>query len=104
MPTKADRRRRDTWISYLRVSTREQATKELSLPSQRREVGGHVEARGLTLERELEEPGRSATSTNRPVFRQMLEYVLRPGSTVAGIVVAHTSRFTRNSTEARIVK
>ena len=41
---------------------------------------------------------------NLPAFRQMLEYVLRPGSKVGAIVVAHTSRFTRNSTEARIVK
>jgi DNA invertase Pin-like site-specific DNA recombinase len=81
-----------------------QANKELSLPAQRRQIGGYIQARGMTVEREFYEPGASAKSMNRPAFRQMLEYVLRPGSKVGVIVVAHASRFTRNSTEARIVK
>ena len=104
MRASVDLPRRSTWISYLRVSTHEQANKELSLPAQRRQIGGYSEARGMTIEQEFQEPGRSAKSMNRPAFRKMLEYVLRPGSKVAGIVVAHSSRFTRNSTEARIVK
>jgi hypothetical protein len=34
----------------------------------------------------------------------MLEDVFRPGSDVGTVVVHHTSRFTRNATEARVVK
>jgi site-specific DNA recombinase len=43
-------------------------------------------------------------NSNRPAFRQMLEDVFRPGSRIGTIVVSHTSRFTHNATEARVIK
>lgn len=58
---------------------------------------------GATLSREYVEAG-SGTNAHRPVFRQMLEDIFCPKSKVGTIVVHHTSRFTRNSTEARVVK
>jgi DNA invertase Pin-like site-specific DNA recombinase len=98
------RAERSAWVSYLRVSTPEQADRELSLPAQRRAVEDFAARHGATIAREYVEAGCSGANPHRPVFRRMLEDVLRPGSDVATIVVHHTSRFTRNSTEARVVK
>ncbi|HEY0252656.1 MAG TPA: recombinase family protein, partial [Kofleriaceae bacterium] len=101
MPT-AERRRE--WISYLRVSTAEQAERDLSLPAQRRAVEDYATRHGATVAREYLEAGCSGVSTNRKAFKQMLEDVMKPNSTVGTVVVHHTSRFTRDATEARLVK
>ncbi len=98
------RAERCAWVSYLRVSTPEQADRELSLPAQRRAVEDFATRHNATVAREYVESGCSGANPHRPVFRRMLEDVLRRGSDVSTIVVHHTSRFTRNSTEARVVK
>lgn len=95
---------REAWVAYLRVSTAEQAERELSLPAQRRAVQEYAARNGHEIAREYLEAGCSGTSANRKAFRQMLEDVFRPGSDVGTVVVHHTSRFTRNATEARVVK
>jgi DNA invertase Pin-like site-specific DNA recombinase len=95
---------RDLWVSYLRVSTPEQAERELSLPAQRLAVEEYAKRLGHAIAFEYLEAGRTATTSNRLVFRQMLEDIFRPGSRVGTIVVSHTSRFTRNAAEARIIK
>jgi DNA invertase Pin-like site-specific DNA recombinase len=95
---------RSEWISYLRVSTAEQAERDLSLPAQRRAIEEYAARHGASIAREYLEAGCSGMSTNRKAFRKMLEDVFRPGSTVGTVVVQHTSRFTRDSTEARLVK
>jgi site-specific DNA recombinase len=95
---------RTAWVSYLRVSTHEQADRELSLPAQRHAITEYAAHHGTTLAREFADAGRSGTDAHRPAFQQMLEAVLRPGSDIAAIVVQHTSRFSRDATEARVVK
>jgi site-specific DNA recombinase len=102
MATKPEKR--STWVGYLRVSTPEQAERDLSLPAQRRAVEEYAARNGRTLSRVYVEEGCSGTNMNRRAFREMLEDVFRPGSDVGTIVVHHTSRFTRNATEARVVK
>lgn len=92
------------WVSYLRVSTPEQADRELSLPAQRRAVEEYAVRQDRAMSREYGEEGCSGTHMNRKAFREMLEDIFRPGSDVGTIVVHHTSRFTRNVTEARVVK
>jgi len=95
---------RDTWVSYLRVSTAEQAEKDLSIPAQRESVAVYAKRYGKFIDREYLEPGRSGTDLKRKAFHQMLEDVLKPGSNIGVIIVHHTSRFTRNATQARVVK
>jgi site-specific DNA recombinase len=95
---------RTLWVSYLRVSTPEQAAKDLSLPAQREAVERYAVRCGRTIAREYADPGCSGTEVNRRQFRRMLEDVMRPGSDIAAIVVHHTSRFARNATLARVVK
>ena len=88
---------RIAWVSYLRVSTAEQAERDLSLPAQRRAVEDYATRNGQSIFREYIEEGCSGTHMNRKAFRQMLEDVFRPGSDIGTIVVHHTSRFTRNA-------
>lgn len=95
---------RDVWVSCLRVSTPEQAVKDLSLPAQREAVEEYARRNGQVIAREYLESGCSDTDINRKAFRLMLEDVLKPGSDIGTIVVHHTSRFTRNATQARVVK
>jgi site-specific DNA recombinase len=97
-------RNRSVWVSYLRVSNPEQAAKDLSLPAQREAVEEYARRNGQVISREHIESGCFGTDINRKAFRQMLEDVLRPGSDIGTIVVHHTSRFTRNATQARVVK
>jgi len=97
-------RERDVWVSYLRVSTPEQAAKDLSMPAQREAVEEYARRNGQVIAREYLESGCSGTDINRKAFRLMLEDVLKPGSDIGTIVVHHTSRFTRNATQARVVK
>lgn len=96
--------RRNAWVAYLRVSTPEQAERDLSLPAQRHAIEAYAQAHGATIAREFVEEGHSGTDPHRPAFRRMLEDALRPGSDVSVIVVHHSSRFTRDAMEARVVK
>ena len=77
-------------MSYLRVSTPEQAAKDLSLPAQRAAVEEYAHRNGQVIAREYLESGCSGTDTNRKAFRLMLEDVLKPGSDIGTIVVCTT--------------
>jgi site-specific DNA recombinase len=98
------RAERTRWVSYLRVSTVEQAEKELSLTAQRRSAEEFAARHDALIDHHYIEPGASGTDTHRAVFNELLGDALRPGSTIAIIVVHHTSRFTRDATHARVVK
>lgn len=99
--TRAERTR---WVSYLRVSTVEQAEKELSLTAQRRSADEFAARHDAVIDHHYVEAGASGTDTHRAVFNELLGAALAPGSTIAVIVVHHTSRFTRDATHARVVK
>jgi site-specific DNA recombinase len=63
MPTRPER---TAWISYLRVSTPEQAERELSLPAQRRAIAEYATRNGAAIAREYVEAGCSGMSPHRP--------------------------------------
>jgi site-specific DNA recombinase len=100
----AKRAERTRWVSYLRVSTVAQAEKELSLTAQRRSAEDFATRHDAVIDHHYVEAGASGTDTHRSVFNELLGDALRPGSTIAVIVVHHTSRFTRDATHARVVK
>lgn len=97
-------RERTTWVSYLRVSTPGQAERELSLPAQRAAITEFAARRAVTIVREYADAGASGIDPRRREFRRMLEDIYAPGSDIKTIIVHHTSRFTRDATEARVVK
>jgi DNA invertase Pin-like site-specific DNA recombinase len=98
------RAERTRWVSYPRVSTVEQAEKELSLTAQRHSADEFAARHDAIIDHHYVEPGTSGTDTHRAVFNELLGDALAPDSTIATIVVHHTSRFTRDATHARVVK
>lgn len=94
---------RPRWVGYLRVSTHEQAERELSVPAQRTAIAAYASQHGATIDAEYVESG-SGRDPHRPEFRRMIGDALAAGSDIGVIVVHHTSRFTRDATEARLVK
>ncbi len=95
---------RHDWVAYARVSTAEQAEKDLSLPAQCEAIAEFATRHGALIEEQYVEAGASGTDATRPVFNRLLGDALKPTSTISTIVVHHTSRFTRDATHARVVK
>src|SRR5580698_6590948 len=93
-------------VLYVRVSTSEQAEKDLSIPAQLDALRRYCSARGYTVAKEYVEPGVSAhhDDDRRPVFRRMIADVMAPESQVHAILVCFTSRFYRHRTNAGAMK
>jgi site-specific DNA recombinase len=88
-------------VLYVRVSTAEQAEKDLSLPAQLDALKDYCKRRGYTAIAEYVEPGASGTDDNRRVFNLMMQEVMAPSAEVDAILVYQTSRFMRNAGRAR---
>ena len=95
---------RTRWVAYARVSTPQQAERELSLPAQLDAIRAFARRHDATISEEYVEPGASATDAHRTVFKRLLGDALKPSSDISTIVVLHTSRFSRNAGEARLMK
>lgn len=95
---------RTAWVSYTRVSTTEQAERDLSLPAQRHAIAEYAARHGAQITREYVEAGSSGSDPHRRELRRMIGDVLAPGSDIGVIVVHHTSRFMRDAAEARMLK
>jgi site-specific DNA recombinase len=91
-------------VLYTRVSTAEQAEKDLSLPAQLRTLKRQAGERGWEVVREYVEPGASGRDDNRTEFRRMMRDVLAPSAEVDAILVVHTSRFMRDAAKAIVHK
>lgn len=89
---------------YARVSTPEQAEKNLSLPDQFRQMRQWCESKGYHVVREYEEPGLTATDDRRPVFQEMIADAMSRPKPFDMIVTLTTSRFFRDATSARLYK
>ncbi len=93
-------------VLYGRVSTPEQAEKDLSIPAQLDALRKYCSSHGYTIADEYVEPGFSAYQDDdrRPVFRRMIGDVTAPDGNVQAILVCYTSRFYRNRTNAGAMK
>ena len=93
-------------VLYARVSTPEQAEKDLSIPAQFDALRRFSASRGYTVLNEYTEPGFSAHQDDdrRPVFRRMIGDVTAADAKVQAILVCYTSRFYRNRTNAGAMK
>lgn len=61
---------RRAWVAYARVSTAEQAEKDLSLPAQCKAVAEFAARHDASIAQEYIEAGASGTDANRPVFNR----------------------------------
>lgn len=102
--TRPDRRSPDRVVLYARVSTTEQAERDLSLPAQLSAMRAFAKQRGLTIVEEYVEPGASGTDDHRKVFQQMIGAVSNATSDVSTVLVYHSSRFMRNVATASVYK
>ena len=91
-------------VSYLRVSTREQAQRGgheegFSIPAQRAANKRKAKTVGATIVKEFVERGASGTSTRRPALQAMLRYLeeaIADGETVDYVIVHKLDRLARN--------
>lgn len=79
-------------VSYLRVSTREQAERGgreegFSIPAQRDANKKKAQAVGAMVVKEFVERGVSGTSTNRPALQEMLRYLEAEQGNVDYVIV-----------------
>jgi site-specific DNA recombinase len=86
-------------VSYLRVSTKEQAERDgdpegYSIPAQRDANRRKAEALGAVITAEFVDRGESARSAHRPELQRLLAYV--QDNTVAFVIVHKVDRLARN--------
>ncbi|MBC9943986.1 recombinase family protein [Leucobacter sp. cx-328] len=88
-------------VSYLRVSTREQAERGgreegFSIPAQRDANKKKATAMGAMVVKEFVERGVSGTSTNRPALQAMLRYLEEEPGSIDYVIVHKVDRLARN--------
>lgn len=91
-------------VIYLRVSTEEQALRDLSIPAQRKTLVRWVAEEGAELVREFIDQGESAYAPveKRPGFIEMVNYCTK--NRVDLLVVHKFDRFSRYKEEATFYK
>ena len=89
---------------YARVSTPEQAKKDLSIPDQFRQLRKHCKENNYIIAKEYTEPGVSGTDDKRPAFREMIDEALSKHYEVKAILVLTTSRFFGDSLKEKLYK
>ena len=87
-------------VSYIRVSTREQAQRGgseegFSLPAQREANKRKAQAMGALVVKEFADRGESARSANRPELQKMLAYLKEDGG-IDYVIVHNLDRLARN--------
>lgn len=84
-------------IIYTRVSTEEQAQEDrYSLSVQKRVCQEYADREGFKVVGIFEDPGKSATSMNRPALKAMTDYIDDNGNIYA-VLVQDTDRLARNT-------
>jgi DNA invertase Pin-like site-specific DNA recombinase len=93
-------------VSYLRVSTKDQAKRNgldegLSLPAQRKANARKAEALGAVIVKEFIEPGESAKTANRRALQEMLDFVA--ANPVRYCIINKVDRLARNRLDDAII-
>ena len=85
----------DCYIAYVRVSSYEQAERNLSVPSQIDQIQNYAKQSWILISKIYKDEGHSAYKGNRPAFNQMLKDV-KHNKTWRGLVVFKFDRLSRN--------
>lgn len=93
-------------ISYLRVSTKDQATRNgleegLSIPAQREAAQRKADQLGAVIVKEFIEPGESAKTAQRRALQDMLDYVTE--NPVQYCIINKVDRLARNRLDDAII-
>lgn len=84
-------------VAYARVSSKEQAQKDLSIPYQLQQIRKFCIDRGFNLVREYVDEGKSAKTADRPAFQKIIGTSKSKIKSFDGIVVHKIDRFSRNN-------
>lgn len=91
-------------VAYARVSSKEQAEKELSIPAQLEAMRNYCKQKGWKLVHEYIDAGKSAKTDERPEFQRMIAMAKRPNRGFDAIIVHKYDRFSRNRDDHVIYK
>lgn len=91
-------------VAYARVSSKEQAEKELSIPAQLEAIRSYCKQKGWKLVHEYIDAGKSAKTDERPEFQKMIAMAKRPNRGFEAIIVHKFDRFSRNRDDHVIYK
>lgn len=82
------------WVTYVRVSTDEQANHGASLEAQLASCKTLAQLRGFTVSHHIEDAGISGATLNRPGINQLLDLARR--GLIKGVIVYKLDRLTRS--------
>lgn len=91
-------------VAYARVSSKEQADKELSIPAQLEAIRNYCKQKGWKLITEYIDAGKSAKTDERPQFQKMIAMGKRQNRNFDVIIVHKFDRFSRNRDDHVIYK
>jgi len=91
-------------VTYLRVSSEQQAERELSIPAQREALQLYADERGWSIVDEYVDEARSAKNHNRPGFQRMIAAAQQRDKCFEAIIVHKFDRFSRNRADHVVYK
>lgn len=91
-------------VAYARVSSKEQADKELSIPAQLKALRKYCQDKEWNLVGEYIDEARSAKTTDRPAFQKMIALAKKQNRHFDAIVVHKFDRFSRSRDDHVIYK
>jgi DNA invertase Pin-like site-specific DNA recombinase len=91
-------------VIYLRVSSEQQANKELSIPAQREALFKYAEEKGWTVVDEYIDEAKSAKTDARPEFQRMIAAAQKSDKGFQMILVHKFDRFSRSRADHVIYK
>jgi len=83
-------------VTYARVSTEQQADRDLSIPAQLNAMRDYARQHGWAVVGEFIEPGVSARTTDRPSLQRMLALVRNHDAKIGVVLVHKIDRLARN--------
>lgn len=89
-------------LAYARVSGKESAKGEISIPDQIDRISRWADSRGLTIKEIYTEKGRTATTDKRPSFKKMIHDVESSKYCPKFIVSYDNSRLFRNRVDSEL--
>lgn len=89
--------------AYARVSSKEQAEKELSIPAQLKAIREYCQDKGWQLVAEYLDEGKSAKTADRPAFQKMIA-AKKQNRHFDAIVVHKFDRFSRSREDHVVYK
>lgn len=91
-------------VAYARVSSKEQADKELSIPAQLKAIRKYCQDKGWKLVGEYIDEGKSAKTADRPAFQKMIAIAKKQNRHFDAIIVHKFDRFSRSREDHVIYK